>query len=77
MDWVDDWDHVSLAVDPCVVGETTHLEEVQSTILTDYDHILDLVQRGHIYAVVVPKENERGTDYWLARCIRGKQILNG
>ena len=26
MDWVDDWDHVSLIVDPCVVSETTHLE---------------------------------------------------
>ena len=23
MDWIDDWDHVSLAVDPCVVGEQT------------------------------------------------------
>ena len=27
MDWVDDWDRVSLAVDPRVVNETTHLEE--------------------------------------------------
>ena len=27
MDWVDDWDRVSLAVDPRVVGEATHLEE--------------------------------------------------
>ena len=27
MDWVDDWDHVSLAVDPHVVDEKTHLEE--------------------------------------------------
>ena len=43
MDWVDDWDLVSLAVDPRVVGETTHLEEGQSGISTDYDHILYLV----------------------------------
>ena len=28
IDWVDDWDRVSLAIDPCVVIETTHLEEV-------------------------------------------------
>lgn len=69
MDWVDDWDHVSLAVDPHVVIETTHLEEGQSTISTDYDHISDLVQPGHIYAVVAPKDNEWGTDYWLERCI--------
>ena len=52
MDWVDDWDHVSLAVDPCVFGETSHLEEGQSTISIDYDHISDLVEQGHIYAVV-------------------------
>ena len=43
MDWVDDWDCVSLAEDPHVVGETTHLEEGQSVISTDYDHISDLV----------------------------------
>ena len=77
MDWVDDWDRVLLAVDPRAVIETTHLEEGQSMISIDYDHILDLIQLGHIYAVVAPKDNEWGTDYWLARCIRGKQILNG
>ena len=66
MDWVDDWDHVSLELDPCVVGETTHLEEGQSVISTYYDHIYDLVQPGHIYVVVSPKYNEWGTNYWLA-----------
>ena len=76
MDWVDDWDHVSLAVDPCVVGETTHLEEGQSMISIDYEHISDLVQPGHIYPVISLKDNEWGTNYWLARCIRGNQILN-
>ena len=66
MDWVDYWDCVSLVVDPCVVVETTHLEEGQSMILIDYDHVLDLVHLGHIYVVVAPKYIERGTDYWLA-----------
>ena len=46
-------------------------------ISTDYDHILDLVQPGHIYEVVSLKYNEWGIDYWFERCIRGKQILNG
>ena len=45
-------------------------------ISTDYDHISNLVQPGHIYAVVSPKDNEWGIDYWLAQCIRGKKILN-
>ena len=76
MDWVDDWDHVSLVVDPHVVIEATHLEEVQSAISIDYDHISDLVQPRHIYAVVSPKDNEWGMDYLLARCNRGKKILN-
>ena len=77
MDWVDDWDHLSLVVDPHVVGETTHLEEGQSVISTYYDHISYLIQPRHIYAVVAPKDNEWGTNYWFERCIRGKQILNG
>ena len=65
MDWADDWDHVSLAVDPRVVSETNNLEEGQSAISTDYDHISNLVQLGHIYAVVSPKDNEWGAYYWL------------
>ena len=69
MDWVDDWDHVSLVLYPHVVGETTHLKEGQSAISTDYDHISDLVQPRHIYAVVSTKDNEWGMDYWLAQCI--------
>ena len=39
MDWVDDWDHVSLVVDPCVFSETTHFDEGQKMISTYYDHI--------------------------------------
>ena len=66
MDWVDDWDRVSLVVDPRVVSETTHLEEVQSAISIDYNHISDIVQPGHIYAVVFLKYNEWSMDYWLA-----------
>ena len=77
MHWVDDLDHVSLIVDPHVVGETTHLEEVQLAISTDYDHISYLVQPGHIYAVVASKDNEWGTDYCLEQCIRGKEVMNG
>jgi hypothetical protein len=30
---------------------------------------------GHIYAVVSPRDNEWGTDYWLARCLEGKKTL--
>ena len=57
MDWVDDWDRLSLELDPRVVDETTHLEEGQSAISTDYNHISNLLQPGYIYAVVSPKDN--------------------
>ena len=30
---------------------------------------------GQIYAVVDPKNNEWGFDYWLARCLEGKQTI--
>lgn len=30
---------------------------------------------GHIYAVVASKDTEWGDEYWLARCIDGKQTL--
>jgi len=66
---------VSLVVDQHIVVETTQLEEGQSAISTDYDHISDLVQPGHIYAVFSPKDIEWGVDYWLARCIQGKKTL--
>ena len=56
---------MSLVVDPRVVGERNHLEEGQSAISTDYDHISDLVQLGHINVVVAPKDNKWGINYWL------------
>ena len=30
---------------------------------------------GRIYAVVAPKNNAWGSDYWLERCLDGKQTL--
>ena len=31
---------------------------------------------GHIYVVVSLKGNELGTDYWMVRCLEGKNTLN-
>lgn len=30
---------------------------------------------GHIYAMVSPRNNSWGFDYWLAHCLNGKQPL--
>ena len=54
MDWVDEWDHVSLAVDPRAVVETIQLEEGQSSISNEYDHISDLVHPGKHFCIHIP-----------------------
>ena len=37
-------------------NEINHLEDDQTHISRDYDHISDLIQAGQIYAVVSPKK---------------------
>ena len=46
MEWVGEWDHVSLVVVPFEFVETIQLEEGQSFILVEFDHISDLVHLG-------------------------------
>ena len=43
--------------------------------LVDYDLLLDLLQLGHIFAVIAPQGNEERSDYWLARCVWVKHKL--
>ena len=44
--WFCGWDHVSLPIRQCIRFELSHLEEDQSSISQNYDHISDLVQPG-------------------------------
>ena len=46
IDIVDTWDRVTLGTDFKGVNEIDHLEDDQTHISTDYDHILDLIQAG-------------------------------
>ena len=41
----------------------------------EHNHLSDLLQLGHIFALVAPQGNDEKSDYWLARCVRGKQKL--
>ena len=43
---VDGWAHVSLPIGPHMRSELSQLEEDESVISLDYDHIADLVQPG-------------------------------
>ena len=45
-DTVDTWDRVTLVTDFIPVIEIDHLEDDQTNISTDYDHISDLIQEG-------------------------------
>ena len=46
LDWVDGWDRISLPLDQRAIVELTPLEEDQSSISIDFDHVSDLVQPG-------------------------------
>ena len=39
----------------------------------EHNHLSDLLQPGHVFALVAPQGNDEKSNYWLARCVRGKQ----
>lgn len=41
----------------------------------DYNHLSDLLQLGHVFALVAPEGNDERLDYWLAHYVQGKQKL--
>ena len=45
-DTIDTWDWVTLGTNFNGVNEIDHLEDDQTHISTDYDHISDLIQEG-------------------------------
>ena len=49
LDWVDGWDRISLPLDQHAIVELTPLEEDQSSISIDFDHVSDLVQPGMMH----------------------------
>ena len=44
LDWVNGWDHISLPLDQRAIIDLNPLEEDQSSIFIDFDHVSDLVQ---------------------------------
>ena len=49
LNWVDGWDRISLPLDQHAIVELTPLEEDQSSISIDFDHVSDLVQPGMMH----------------------------
>ena len=58
-EWVDGWVRVSLPIGPRIGLELAQLEEDESAISLDYDHISDLVQPGSskILWIILRKNN--------------------
>ena len=51
LEWVDIWHRVALGTNMSLVNEITLLEENETKISMDYDHISDLVQLGTNYFI--------------------------
>ena len=41
----------------------------------EHNHLSNLLQLGHVFALVAPQGNDEKSDYWLACCVRDKQNL--
>ena len=54
-DWVDSQDWVSLSIGRQIIAELSQLEEVQSSISHDYEHISDLIQVGSTIMLITLK----------------------
>ena len=48
-------------------------DDIESSL--EHNHLTDLLQLGHVFALVAPQGNDEKYDYWLARFVRGKQKL--
>ena len=46
LEWVDTWHRFTLGINMSLVNEITLLEENETEISIDYDHISDLVKPG-------------------------------
>ncbi len=48
-------------------------DDMESSL--EHNHLSDLLQLGHVFALVAPQGNDEKSYYWLARCVRGKKKL--
>lgn len=61
-EWVDMW--VSQYLTP--LSQTISLSNYEMEISLEYDHLSDLVQPRHAFAIVALQGNEERSKYWLA-----------
>ena len=68
---MDTWDPHYLT--PLSIIPSIRNDVMESSL--EHNHLSDLVQPGHVFALVAPQGNDEKSDYWLAHCVRGKQKL--
>lgn len=69
------YDHISDLVQPCSFDILWIILSKNNVIYFIYlvdSHVVTSFFEGHIYAVVFPKGNEWGIDYWLPCFLEGK-----
>ena len=68
---MDTWDPHYLT--PLSIIPSIRNDVMESSL--EHNHLSDLVQLGHVFALVAPQGNDEKLDYWLAHCVRGKKKL--
>ena len=48
-------------------------DDMESSL--EHNHLSNLLQLGHVLALVAPQGNDEKSNYWLACCVRGKKKL--
>ena len=70
-EWVDTWAphyFTPLSIIPSIRNDDMEIS-------LEHNHLSDLLQPRHVFALVAPKVNDDKLDYWLSHCIKGKNKL--
>ncbi|XP_057867281.2 uncharacterized protein LOC131074642 [Cryptomeria japonica] len=73
-EWVDQWSCRPLqTLDTYQLPRALQMNQIEASV--DFDHVSDIVEPGHVYAVIADENNEEGTNYFLCCCIEAKKKL--
>ena len=76
LDWVNGWDRISLPLEQRAIVELTPLEEEQSSISIDFDHVSDLVQLGMMHFLNIFLLNLRSLEIHINGLVSHEKIFD-
>ena len=68
---MDTW--ASHYLTPLSIIPSIRNDDMESSL--EHNHLSNLLQPGHVFALVAPQGNDEKSDYWSAHYVRGKQNL--